>query len=252
MNLRRGFFFAALIAAAAFTVLNFGPRGLAQTAEGIVTEGVSYDDILIGKSTERHVIEAYGEDYKLIEHNSYSFEMIYRKLGLSFYYCKRDPDKEIFVIEIEPPARVVTANGIILGESTVDEAEDIIKLYDLRGIEFFDAEEDSGEDDEDARTVRTATPEPSVDGAPKVDSERNKAFIIDGEEDSDTSTRTAVTRDESEDSDDSEDSEDSVELDEIDQVAEKPSNDKSRRIVKRIEVFEKDGLRQCDSRFPRK
>ncbi|MGI8670840.1 MAG: hypothetical protein ACR2J3_13500 [Aridibacter sp.] len=128
----------------------------AQNLENYVVAGERLDGIIIGKSTADSVIANYGEDYKLINYSGYSYQMIYKKLGLGFYYCQNDPNKEIFSVEIKSPAKAVTSKGIRLGKSTF---KDVFRLYGEReeesvgfeyvGISFNYKEENTEEDLED-------------------------------------------------------------------------------------------------------
>lgn len=61
--------------------------------------------------------------------------------GMSFYYCQKDRQREIFDIELRAPAIVKTAYGIVLSKSTIAEVK---KIYGkarqglrFRGIEFY-------------------------------------------------------------------------------------------------------------------
>ena len=259
-----------------FTVLSFvtllligaliGAVSLAQSLEGFVTEGVSYDSILIGKSTESDVIATYGKDYKLIKHGAYSYEMIYKNLGLSFYYCAADPDKEIFVVEIEPPSKAVTSKGIKLGESTF---ADVNELYgdggdtyseaDYDGVYFYSGEDDEDEDSEDVRNQRlqpAVNKESTIESISEplgervdqsnivldgVDILEDTSFIIDGQETSSIrqgkiNSANSMDEEKSDGKDESENQ--SAQADENKDV-------NRRKIVKRIELVEMGGLRQC-------
>jgi hypothetical protein len=229
---------------------SIGAVSLAQSLEGFVNEGVSYDSILIGKSTENDVIATYGKDYKLINHKGYSYEMIYRNLGLSFYYCAADPNKEIFVIEIEPPSKAVTSKGIKLGESTF---ADVIELYgdggetyseaDYDGVYFYSGEDDEDEDSEDARnqTQPAVIDESKIERISEPLGERTDQsnIILDGKDISEDSSSSEEKKSE----------DDEAPVDETVQTnqkqADEDENTNRRKIVKRIELIEKGGLRQC-------
>ena len=91
-----------------------------------IFEGVGIENIVVGQSSKSNVIAILGEPYRLIEHNTYSFEMTYEKLGLSFYYRYEDPQETIFCISIRPPFIGMTTKGIVLGESTM---QDVVATY---------------------------------------------------------------------------------------------------------------------------
>lgn len=108
----------------------------------VVREGVGFDGIRVGQSTQADVVKKFGKNYKLKTHKKYSYQMIYPN-GVSFYYCQSDKRRQIFDIELRAPFEAKTSKGIILGKSTL---EDIYKLYgkrskdeglQYRGVSFF-------------------------------------------------------------------------------------------------------------------
>ena len=112
----------------------------------VVREGVGFDGITVGRSTESDVIKKFGKDFKRKTHKKYSYQLIYPN-GVSFYICQQDRRRQVFDIELRAPFEAKTAKGITLGKSTL---EDIYKIYgkkplredgepDLqyRGVSFF-------------------------------------------------------------------------------------------------------------------
>ena len=107
----------------------------------VVREGVGFDGIVVGKSTEADVVKKLGKDYQLKAHKKYSYQMIYPG-GMSFYFCQQDKRKQIFDIELRAPFEAQTSRGITIGKST---REDIEKIYgknkdgglQYRGVSFF-------------------------------------------------------------------------------------------------------------------
>ena len=107
----------------------------------VVQEGVGFDGIRVGKSTQADVIKKFGKNYKLKTHKKYSYQMIYPN-GVSFYICQTDKRKQIFDIELRAPFETRTSKGITLGKSTLD---DIYKIYgrnrdgglQYRGVNFY-------------------------------------------------------------------------------------------------------------------
>lgn len=89
----------------------------------LIKDGVGIESIVVGQSVLSDTVARFGDDYKLIEHRQYSYEARYEKLGLSFYYRYGDEQKKIFEIEVRPPFRGVTENGLLLGKSTLEEVE---------------------------------------------------------------------------------------------------------------------------------
>ncbi len=104
----------------------------------LINEGVGVEDIVVGKSTMSDVIAAYGDDFGLIEHNKYSYEIMYEERGLSFYYRYDDSDKRIFAIVIKPPCHGFTNRGIVVCHSTL---RDVFNAYGKAKAQTTTAEE---------------------------------------------------------------------------------------------------------------
>jgi hypothetical protein len=240
----------------------------AQSSE--IVDGKSFESIRIGKSTSDDVVAVYGADYKLVDHNKYSYEIIYKNLGLSFYYCQADPNREIFVVTFQSPAKVATKSGIVLGESSF---ADVYRIYDSdmtsfnetdgRGIGFYEDEDTDADEMEDARTapqtsvIAENTETESTDGSFIVDStEVEKSASVVEQEISTTRNEEAESADESadttEESAEAETSDEADESYEQKDAVQESAADQSRKskIVRRIELVEKSGLRQCSSKFP--
>lgn len=111
-----------------FTVgLNFGQKQEKLfSTKNIPAEKNEINGIRVGVNTQNDVIKKIGNDYELITHDVYSKQLIYSKLGLSFFYCQKDEKQIIFSIELRKPFQFTTSKGIVLGESQV---KDVIKLY---------------------------------------------------------------------------------------------------------------------------
>lgn len=231
---------------------SIGVGSSAQTREGVITEGESLDSINIGKSTMDDVIAFYGADYKLIKHREYSYEMVYKNLGLSFYSCRNDPNKEIFTIDIQAPFKATTAKGIILGESTF---EDISRVYgkwekNSMGFEYekeglyFNYEE-KNKDNSEVEAKKTEVKDNSIaDGAGKNSNSALTEFVIDGQAVSNLRTNESNPSKNSNDEDDDEEETAKAE-------SEKDKVTKA-KIVRQITLVEKTGLRQCETKFPQK
>ena len=107
----------------------------------VIKEGVGIEGLKIGKSTMADVAKKFGKDYKWVVNKKYSYQMTYAKLGLAFYMCQTDKNKEIFDIEIRAPFQAKTSKGVILSKSSLD---DVYKIYgkskdglEYRGVSFF-------------------------------------------------------------------------------------------------------------------
>lgn len=116
------------ILAIALSVTLFVFANLVQT-EGravYVAAGFGIDGITVGYSTKNSVTSKYGDDYSLIEHNHYSYEIRYRDTGMSFWYRYEDPEQKIFSIALRPESRAFTGQGIVVGRSTL---QDVFNAY---------------------------------------------------------------------------------------------------------------------------
>lgn len=169
----------------------------AQTRKYKVTDGESFESLKIGEATRSDVEKLYGKDYKLINRKNYSYEMHYKSLHLSFYYCLADPLKEIFTIAMQSPANVETSRGIILGESTLG---DVSKIYEGYGMRVFS--------DSDQKGI---------------------SFFVEEHKDKTQAYRPAAYRKDSDE-----------------------WNLLQKKKIIRIKLFEKKGLRQCETKFPKK
>jgi len=117
-NLRKRIFILA------FVWIVFSSSGLARAQETAV-EGVGIKGITVGKSSQTDVVKKFGKDYEEVTYETYSKQLKYKKLGLSFFYCQSDAKQIIFSIEIRAPFKAVTAKGVVLGKSTVKDVERI-------------------------------------------------------------------------------------------------------------------------------
>jgi hypothetical protein len=88
--------------------------------------GLGIDGITVGYSTKNSVTSKYGDDYALIEHNHYSYEIRYRDTGMSFWYRYEDPEQRIFVIGLRRESRAFTGRGIVVGHSSL---QDVFNAY---------------------------------------------------------------------------------------------------------------------------
>ena len=156
--MKRGFF--SVVLAAAFAVMMTFPADAQQKKDTkkakedtkakqteptknlkVVKEGIGIEGVKIGKSTMTDVVKTFGKDYKWITNKKYSYQMTYAKLGLAFYMCQTDKNKEIFDIEIRAPYQAKTSKGVILSKSSLD---DVYKIYgkskdglEYRGVSFY-------------------------------------------------------------------------------------------------------------------
>lgn len=223
---------------------------LAQS-ESTVYEGSSFDSIKIGKSTDADVMGAYGSEFKLIKHGEYSYEMTYKKLGMSFYYCHADPRKEIFTVVLEQPARVATMKGIRLGVSTMGDVfqtygkPDITSAgYEYEGIYFDVKEDDNDKSDDDASkgsnvAQKAATPKPDDTQSAPLAQLKLTNSILRAEVNVTASTTVKNDDDEPDDKKRKEDEE---------KFLQKQMKDVAGKVVRRIELIEPE-LRQCETRF---
>ena len=110
--------------------------------------------IKVGTSDQNDVLKKLGNDYELITYETYSRQLKYKKLGLSFYYCQDDPKQIIFSIEVRMPFKGAVGKGIVVGKSQV---KDVFRLYgrpieeisppwlEYAGIDFRNVDLETGE-----------------------------------------------------------------------------------------------------------
>lgn len=144
---------------------NFHTSSIAARAAYLV-EGVGFDGVNIGLSSASDVEAAFGNKFTLLSHNQYSYEMVYKDKGLSFYYCYNDADKRIFLVEAIPNFHGVTGKGLNFPDSTM---RDVFHLYgkaplsptateglsvcEYEGIQFFFKVSEEDKLDENIETL---------------------------------------------------------------------------------------------------
>ena len=101
-----------------------------------VAAGLGIEGITVGYSTKNSVTSKYGNDYVLIEHNNYSYEISYR--DRSFWYRYEDPEERIFSIALRPESRAFTGRGIVVGRSSL---QDVFNAYGKSEFSTTSAEE---------------------------------------------------------------------------------------------------------------
>ena len=103
-----------------------------------VAAGLGIEGITVGYSTRNSVTSKYGDDYVLIEHNNYSYEIRYRDTGKSFWYRYHDPEQRIFSIGLRRESRAFTGRGIVVGRSSL---QDVFNAYGKSEFSTSSAEE---------------------------------------------------------------------------------------------------------------
>ena len=92
--------------------------------EILIRPGVGILDFKLGESSGDEVIRELGLGYRKITHKTYSIELKYEELGLSFYYKYEDPDQKIFTISCYAPLKAVCTNGIKLNSSSMQDVKE--------------------------------------------------------------------------------------------------------------------------------
>ncbi|NNE67156.1 MAG: hypothetical protein HKN33_11380 [Pyrinomonadaceae bacterium] len=186
-----------------------------------ITEGVGIDDLKVGETTRDLIVAKYGNEYELIVHKKYSFELDYASKGMSFYFCQADPRQEVFVIELSyPHFSGVTSKGAILGQSTRTQVGNLYKVESEQSDYVIDEEFDGG-------TISTEIkPE-------DLDAENLKGVKI----------KSLLKLEPQAESDTVEDEFKGIEFEygTIDGYGD--------NVLTSIDIIEKSGLRQCDSKF---
>ena len=126
-----------------FLFTAFATSAFAQAAKplNVIKEGSGVEGIRVGKSTAKDVLKKLGPKPRREVNKKYSNQLTYDRLGLSFYYCQRDPKQTIFLIEVKSPYKGRTSRGVVLGKSTKEETEKIYGKprngFEYRGVNFY-------------------------------------------------------------------------------------------------------------------
>ncbi len=88
-------------------------------------EGERVGSIILHKSTINDVISKYGSNYRVINHNYDSIELIYDLLGLGFCIRLDEDKKTVYHIRGYAPGKIKTTRGLIVGEHSLADAENI-------------------------------------------------------------------------------------------------------------------------------
>lgn len=120
-----------LVLSLTLTLLALGSGGSIASSQSAprsvyIAAGLGLEGIAVGYSTKNSVTAKYGDAYKLVEHNQYSYELNYEDLGLAFWYRHGDAEQKIFCLAVRPRSRAFTAGGIVVGQSNL---KDVFKAY---------------------------------------------------------------------------------------------------------------------------
>ncbi|WP_299335268.1 hypothetical protein [uncultured Psychroserpens sp.] len=107
-------------------LINCGSVNKYTQYEHIITEGKGIDSFHINTINATDVKHKLGKDYDLIKHKDYSFQIVYKNLGMSFYYMQNDPEEQIFLISFKSPFNGKTSKNIVLNKSTMI---DVVNAY---------------------------------------------------------------------------------------------------------------------------
>jgi hypothetical protein len=94
--------------------------------EETIIPGEGYANFVLEKTSQAEVEQALGKNYELIEHNSYSIELYYKALGVSFYFYQGEPERNVFSIHFHESFKGKTEEGIAPNTTTI---ENVIKIY---------------------------------------------------------------------------------------------------------------------------
>ncbi|MEN0051958.1 MAG: hypothetical protein AAF806_33135 [Bacteroidota bacterium] len=96
--------------------------------ESILTEGKGLDKIKLYKSTISDVQKLYGKDFKVIKWGSFSYEIDYSDIGVSFSYKQEDTSRQVRFISVNPGVfNGRTAKGLVIKEGL--KVTDVIDIY---------------------------------------------------------------------------------------------------------------------------
>ncbi len=92
------------------------------------SRGIEGIDIIIDTSNVKDVIELFGNKYQTIKQSSLT-NLFFEDLGLTFSYMPQDANFVIREISVQAPFIAHTSNGIVLGQSTM---ENVWEFYNHR------------------------------------------------------------------------------------------------------------------------
>ena len=98
------------------------------TTETLIIDGIGYGNFKLDNLKLSEVVKKLGDNYQEIKHGSYSIEIDYEEIGVSFLYYQgySEGDKTIFGINFKAPFKGQTIKGIVLNQTTM---QDVVEAY---------------------------------------------------------------------------------------------------------------------------
>ncbi|MEN9999562.1 MAG: hypothetical protein RI922_2552 [Bacteroidota bacterium] len=97
-----------------------------EKSQEIIVPGKGYASFELGKTSQVEIEQQLGKNYTLIKHNSYSIELVYKDLGVSFYFYQGQPERNVFSMRFNSAFEGKTDKGIPTQGTTIEE---IINVY---------------------------------------------------------------------------------------------------------------------------
>jgi hypothetical protein len=97
-----------------------------ETKHIIVKEGIGFENVVLYRTTKSEIYKLFGADYKQINHNNYSIEDYYEKLGISFYHICYNKKRQIEFINFDKNFYGKTSKGFDIQSMKLN---DILRLY---------------------------------------------------------------------------------------------------------------------------
>lgn len=92
----------------------------------IVKEGIGFDNVVLYRTTKPEIYKLFGPYYKQINHNNYSIEDYYQKIGISFYHLCHNKNQRIEFIKFNKNFYGKTSKGFDIQSMTFN---DVVKIY---------------------------------------------------------------------------------------------------------------------------
>lgn len=97
-----------------------------ETKHIIVKEGIGFENVVLYRTTKSEIYKLFVTDYKQINHNNYSIEDYYEKLGISFYHICYNKKRRIEFINFDRNFYGKTSKGFDIQSMTFN---DLLKIY---------------------------------------------------------------------------------------------------------------------------
>ena len=113
---------------------------LSKKQEFVIYSGIGFHNYKIDTTSMLQVISELGTDFELIKHNETSYDLIYKRFGVTFFCDNNFSSSKIRGISFTKPFNGITDKGIRLNLSkmkNVEAAYDELDWYTTNGAEYW-------------------------------------------------------------------------------------------------------------------